>query len=622
MSLIFGIYSQQSGEVGPVLNRMFGAMRHIPHEKYQVLAREKAGFGHLLTYNTPEALFEKQPVYDTEEQVLITSEARLDNRGQVAGGCGVRLYPEVPDGELIRQAWRKWGKGCVHHLQGDWSFAVYDEREQELFLARDPHGYTAVYYYQDGETLVFASSPKAILAVESFRKRVNMRHFLGGLLIWPEKDTNTEIYEDLYNVPPGHTLSFKGGKVELSRYWFPENTPLRKYKDPRDYAEELREIFAEAVRVRLRSYRPVASMLSGGLDSGSVSAIAAHLLKQEEKVLSTFSHVPHFREEVLRESGGRRLADETPHILSVTRHAGNIEPVLLDSARISPVEGIIEAVEKTGTCFHGAGNAFWLMDLPGEVAQRGYGALLSGEMGNATISYPGVSYLLPWYHRAAASSVKGWLKHLAKPLVLQYFPGYFRRRKNGLLDYIRSSFVQAHFREEAEAAIRKEETGFSRYYPDAAAGMLHLLDVGHNPRCRLGQLIGDEFGVEFRDPTGDINVITYCLSVSNDAFFGDSLRGKQVLKNMMQGYLPDDVLYSTRKGLQASDLKYRLIKDAGGVEELLNRVCSDPQAAEVLDTGRLRGAWTAIRQEQPGPVIREQTFVKTLMYGYFLTRLK
>lgn len=622
MSLIFGVSGPSSEEIPFLLNRMYEGLHHVPHEKFQALRREMAGFGHLLTYNTPEALFEKQPAYLEEEKVLITSEARLDNRTYLARQCGVSLGPELTDGELIQYAWKKWGKACVYHLQGDWSFALYDEREQELFLARDPHGYTAIYYYHEGERLMFSSSPKAIFALENFRKRINMRYLLGILLLWQDKDSHAQAYENLCIVPPAYTLSFKGGNPVLSRYWFPENISQRKYRNPQDYAEELREIFMEAVRVRLRSHKPVASMLSGGLDSGSVSVMAAFLLKQEGKELGTFSHVPHFREELLREKQGRKLLDETPNILSTVRHAGNMVPFLLDSAHISPVEGFIAAVEKLETYFHGAGNAFWLIDLPGEVGRRGYGTLLSGEMGNATISYPGVSYLLPWDYPAFRSSIKGFSQHLVKRWVVKYFQGYYNRRSHGLLNYVHNSFVRPRVLEQwnVEADMRKNKLGFTRYYPDVATGMLHILDVGGNPRCHIGQLIGDESGVEFRDPTGDINVIEYCLSVPNEAFFDGSLKGRQVLKTMMQGYLPDDVLYCERKGLQASDLYYRMLSDTTGVEEVLHTVCCHPGAAEILDTVKLQKAWTDMKQGGPAVSLTGQTFLKTLMFGYFMSR--
>lgn len=622
MSLIFGVSGPPSEKIPFLLNRMYEGVCHVPHERFQTLSRERAGFGHLLTYNTPEALFEKQPVYLTEDQVLITCEARLDNRTYIARQCGVSLHPELTDGALIQYAWQKWGKECVHHLQGDWSFALYNEREQELFLARDPHGYTAIYYCLEGERLMFASSPKAIFAMENFRKRINMRYLLGMLLLWHDKDSRAQAYEDLYIVPPAHTLSFKDGNLVLSRYWFPENIPPRKYSNPKDYAEELREIFMEAVRVRLRSHKPVASMLSGGLDSGSVSVMAAFLLKQEGKELNTFSHVPHFREELIQEKQERKLLDETPNIRSTVRHAGNIVPVLMDSAHISPVAGFIAAVEKLETYFHGAGNAFWLIDLPGEAGRRGYGALLSGEMGNATISYPGISYLLPWNYPAFRSSVKGFTKHLVKPWILKYFQDYYNRRRHGLFNYVQSSFVRPDILEQwnVENDMRKNKQGFTRYYPDPAAGMLHILDVGGNPRCHIGQLIGDEAGVEFRDPTGDINVIEYCLSIPNEAFFDGSLKGKQVLKTMMQGYLPDDVLYCERKGLQASDLYYRMLSDSKGVEEVLHTICRHPGVADILDTVRLQKAWTGMKQGGPAISLGSQTFLKTLMFGYFVSR--
>lgn len=151
--------------------------------------------------------------------------------------------------------------------------------------------------------------------------------------------------------------------------------------------------------------------------------------------------------------------------------------------------------------------------------------------------------------------------------------------------------------------------------------MLHILNAGKNPRCQMGHLLGDEFGVEFRDPTGDVNVIEYCLSIPNSAFFNNSMENKQILKNMMRGYLPDDVRYCKKKGLQASDLYYRMVSDSKGVEEVLHRVCNHPGVAEVLDTRRLWKTWPEIQKEGAASPVKSQMFLKTLMFGYFLSRV-
>ncbi len=620
MSLIFGVANERPALVQVALQQMYSGTAGLPHETYNVKTEGMAGFGHMLTYNTPEALFEKQPVYLPEQQLLITSAARLDNRETLARQLGLRLHPRLTDGELIQAAYLKWEKESPKYLHGDWSFAVYNYREQELFLARDQHGYTAIYYYHDGHRLAFSSSTKSILALEGFHKQINMRYFLNSLLIWHQEERNMQAYENLHVVPPAHTLSFKNGKASLSRYWFPEHIQERNYKNPDDYAEELREIFKEAVRVRLRSHKPVASMLSGGLDSGSVSTMAAYLLKQEGKRLTTFSHVPLFKDALTLKPGSRRLLDESPHILATAAHAGNIDPVLLDSAHVSPIDGFIRALNNFDSVFHAAGNAFWLVDLPDQVIKQGFGTLLSGEMGNATISYSGVSYLLPWYHAGLIRNPKRLAKNVAKIRIMKYFPAWFESLRGWRMKYIQNGYVKESVLQDwaVYEKLSKQKHRSLPYYKNAKEGMLQILDPGGNPRCQFGKNKTNTYGLELRDPTGDVNVIEYCLSIPNHAFFDKNLAQRVILKKMMKGLMPDEVLYSPKKGLQASDLLYRIQSCDKQVDELLAELNTSPAVKEIFDLAKLTANWQHFRNSRAIEPIEIQNFVKSLMFSYFI----
>lgn len=616
MSLIFGIIDNKTENIPDSLEKMFNGISHVPYESLKTKTVSEAGFGHLLTYNTPEAVFENQPVYLSEQQLLITSEARLDNRDALARQLEIRLHSRIPDGELIRHAYLKWQKKCVSYLIGDWSFAVYDIQKQELFLARDQQGYTSIYYFYDGKQFAFASSAKSIFSLSRFTKKINIRHFLGGLLLWQPDDKNLQAYENLHIVPPAHTLSFKDGKITTARYWFPENIQERNYKNTDDYAEELREILMEAVRVRLRSYKSVASTLSGGLDSGSVSAMAAHLLKEKGQSLTTFSHVPLFKEELSLEKESNRLLDETGNILAVVNHCGNIRSRLLDSSNVSPTEGFIRAMSIYDTHFHAACNAFWLIDLPGQAAKEGFSTLLTGEMGNATISFGGVRYQLPWYHPSLIFEPEKLIRLIARALMLKYNPSYYEQRDGSLNIYISNSYIHKRILDEWGVLedIREKSKGFSKYYPNAKAGMLDILNIGANPRCQIGHINTNEFGLEYRDPTADINVIEFCLSIPNYAFFDNRGNNKIILKKMMKGYLPHSVLHATKKGLQASDIKYRLLQNKDSVNELLSVFRSSPHVKDLINVEKLVDDWKDFTKISTKAA---NEFLKGLMYSYF-----
>ncbi len=624
MSLIFGIINtnQQSANEQSLAD-LYAGIQHFPHERKAFLVKDNAAFGHALTYNTPEALFEQQPIEEPAAQLLFVAEGRIDNREELAKKLNIRLHSQLPDGELMLRAYQKWGKEAVHQLLGDWSFAAYDVQNQELFMARDHHGYTALFYHFDGQRLVFSSSIKALLALDSVAQKPNVAHILRGLALWGDKGNQT-IFENIFLLPPAHTLSLKNGQIDVKRYWFPENIAPVYYKNHQDYAEELREILTDAVRVRLRSHKPVASMLSGGLDSGSVAFLAARLLAEQNVPLPTLSHVPLFKEELKTHKETHQFFDETPYILATAEAAGNIQAQLLNSAQLSVSHGMERIVEIHDSVIHAACNAYWLIDINQKAKQQGFGALLSGEMGNASISYTGLDYLQPWHHPMFLQNPKRLIKNrLLKPIALKYLSGWVNNRKNaGIENYIKTGYIKPSVVADWQILedIRQNNLGFMPYLTDAKSGMLQILMVGSNPRCMFGANTKHYYGLEKRDPTGDRRVVEYCLGIPNAAFFGQDGTPKQVLRNMMHHRLPNKVLYERKKGLQSADVNYRILADQQAISQLIAQTCPNRTFNEIIDTQKIQNDWKAFLQNPTSDQIDTSGLLKSLMVGQFLEK--
>lgn len=610
MSLLFGTVGPQKEEISDLIQQMFQGMREVPHLEAKIRSNEYGGFGYLETKNTA---IHQQLL--SEHNLLFAAKGKLDNRSKLL--ALLQLSQNHSDADIMFSAWKKWGKASVKQLRGDWAFAV--QTEQELFLARDPHGYTALYYFEAKNHLFFSTSPKGIFTLACFKKRLDLDFFLEGLLILPTDRSNGTGFQELRMVPPAHTLHFSKGKVTLSQYWFPEQTEVRNYRNPQQYADELLEIFREAVRVRLESEGQVASMLSGGLDSGSVAAIAASLLHKQGKTLRTFSHVPAYPSTI---NLGNRLLDESENIRSTATFSGNMAPLLLNSVQVPPTQGIIEAVDKLDMYFHGASNAYWMLDICRTSGRMGYPVLLSGEMGNATISFPGVPALLPWYHTAALKNPKFWLKQNLKSLLINRLHLAPFSRVQIFSNYIKSSYVHSMIKEEAMEKLNERVHLLNANFSSAQEGMLKNLSVGTNLRCAIGQQMGDAFGIELRDPTADLNVIEYCLSIPNEAFFTGAIKGKSVLRNMMKNHLPHEVLNSPKKGLQSSDLVERFRNDQEGVENLIAHLSKHAQVKEIFDLASMYKDWQILRDNPSTPLSIAQQFSKTLMFAYFLSKME
>ncbi|MCA1614211.1 MAG: asparagine synthase (glutamine-hydrolyzing), partial [Acidobacteria bacterium] len=190
------------------------------------------------------------------------------------------------DTEVIVHAYEEYGAACVESLRGMFAFAIWDERERTLFIARDRVGKKPLYYTLTPRgTLVFGSELKSLLEHPEVGRELNLEA-LDAYLTFGYVPDPLSIFRDVHKLPPGHHLTFAGGRVTVSQYWdfaFPEPAGARPEED---YLEELRALLDEAVRVRLVSDVPLGAFLSGGVDSSTVVGLMA---RHTGRPVKTFS---------------------------------------------------------------------------------------------------------------------------------------------------------------------------------------------------------------------------------------------------------------------------------------------------------------------------------------------
>lgn len=233
------------------------------------------GLGHRMLHATPESLQEKLPLASDTGEVVVTADARLDNRAELIPTLGLAHRPAdaVGDGELILHAWERWGEECPAHLLGDFAFALWDARQRVLFCARDPAGVRPLYYHLGPRLFAVASETRALLAIPDVPRRLDELR-IAAYLVPGLDDREATFYEDILRLPAGHGLTVATGRGSPRAYWRLDPTRELRHGSDAEYAEAFRELFTDAVRCRLRSASPVAAALSGGLDSSSVVCVA------------------------------------------------------------------------------------------------------------------------------------------------------------------------------------------------------------------------------------------------------------------------------------------------------------------------------------------------------------
>jgi asparagine synthase (glutamine-hydrolysing) len=215
-------------------------------------------------------------IHDVTNDLVVIADARIDNRGELFEMLHISgAEHTMADACLLLNAWRKWGRESPRYVVGDYSYAIWDRRQQTLFCARDHIGARPFYYSLTTELFVFSSDLKNVLGAPGVSDRLDEDYVVASLADKRFYRRDRTYFTAIRRLAPGHTLTVRATSEQLDQYWFPENAKDIRYANDEDYAEAARDIFVRAIADRLRTHDATGVHLSGGLDSSSVTVLAA-----------------------------------------------------------------------------------------------------------------------------------------------------------------------------------------------------------------------------------------------------------------------------------------------------------------------------------------------------------
>ncbi|SDT95922.1 asparagine synthase (glutamine-hydrolysing) [Pseudomonas pohangensis] len=513
--------------------------------------------GHTLLATTPEALHESLPFLDPASGCCITADVRLDNREELLPALGLNEVSRViGDGELLLRAYLQWGEACLQHLLGDFAFAIWDPRSQRLFAARDQMGMRQlIYSHVPGKLFAFASEPRAVLKAPGVPRRINEGRIADFIEDYLEPiDLTSTFFEEVYRLPPAHCLSVDASGLNIRRYWELQPQPLLKLDSDQAYVDAFLKVFTQAVKSRLRSAGPVGSMLSGGMDSGSVVAVATRLLQAAGSgPLQTFSAVGPDPESCI----------ETRTIFESIKVPG-IQPHLISWAEMQPdAEELLRLLKEVDEPFDAQMNLIRAVYLRAQ--RNGIKVMLDGVAGDVMLSYSDrIIQLLRSGHwlqaiRDARGEARfwgdgsGWLRPLLLYIRRAITPNWARRLRNRLRDP-----SQVTPNPLMNPALAKRVNLAARVEQNRSHGLIERIDFARTRVNALSQshlVVGRErydrtaaaLGIEPRDPFMDLRVVNFCLSLPGSQLESGGWP-KILLRRAMQGLLPDAVRW--RRGKQ------------------------------------------------------------------------
>ena len=523
-----------------------------------VMVLGQVALGHTLLATTPEALVEVLPLTDGPTGCTVTADARLDNRDELLTALDLAKETRtIGDGELILRAYLLWGEECATHLLGDFAFAIWDPRSARLLCARDPIGMRQLIYHHDaGRRFIFATEPNAILALPDVDALLNHDRVGDYLSNMEGADLCSTFFRDITRLPPAHILTVDRDGLKVRRYWELAPEPILNLPTDEAYAAAFLALFTEAVRCRLRSAGSIGAMVSGGIDSNAVAAVAARLLASESRgPLPTFSAIGPDASEC-PETRAILTAIQSPSFAPTTVNYAALEPFHADLTRAmaesaEPFDGdmtllraIYLAARRAGTniVLDGAGSDlllssdFHLAFLLREGRVRHVVREARGERRFWGPEAPA------WRGMLAAA----WQAFVPTAVRAIRFARGRRKADRHFLD--RAAAV-APFLDPIRALDRRRQVQRLDFEHDRVDSLTRVRTLTHRNlvagRERYDR-VASACGVEPRDPFLDLRLIRFCLSLPRDQL----QRGgwpKWILRQAMERTVPADIVWRRGK---------------------------------------------------------------------------
>lgn len=553
---------------------------------------------------------------------------RLDNSSDL---CSLMNIPEsdcsaLSDYEVMRRTYATFGKECSSRMVGDWAFAAWNPAERQLVLTRSHYGSIVLYYHIDQHIIAFASSHQALLALKLVPVELDELWLAQRLISWSACYGERTPYKPIRCLPPANYLVATKNSYYTHRYWFPEDIAELRFSKREEYVESFRSIFDEAVRCRLRSDRPIAATLSGGLDSSSVSATAARFLAVQGQSLTAFTSVPLFD---TRRYVSERFGDELPFAKATADYSGNIDLHPLVCSEVSPIMAIRRVLQLGSFPSHGAGNLYWLMAIQQSSRIAGCNVLLTGAAGNASISWGGDQFSQSWSfllsHVAWRKLARDFCRY-SKQQIISALPiglvAAVQQHRMGQQECYRGSAINIDFARRLQLLEQRLHDPGERPARNARELRYRTLMLGRSVVGTYTAEIGAIHGLELRDPTADSRVIDFVFSVP-DHIFMDPKTGidRWLIREAMKGRLPDQVRLNRSRGRQAGDRVLRLRACSDEVEAAIEELAYGP-AAEYIDVNYMRQVWRMIQVDDTFEAFSKSgtILLRGIMVGLFVNR--
>lgn len=506
-----------------------------------------------------------QPIYNEDRSIVLVCNGEIYNYRElrealVKKGHTFRTQTDV---EVLVHLYEEYETEFITYLNGQFAFAIYDRRKKVLFLARDQFGIIPLFYtLVNGNTFIFASEIKAILAHPLLRKEVDLIG-LDQVLSFPGLVSPRTMFKNIESLKSGHYIYIKDAHIRKTEYWdlsYPIIGELPYDKPESYYIERLRELFARSVAYRLQADIPVGFYLSGGLDSSLIAA----MIREVSPGISRHSFSIFFNEKEISEEKYQRMMVE--HVNSI--HCGQV------FTWIDIVEGLAEAVYHSESPLKETYNAASLL-LSRNAKSQNISVILTGE-GSDELFAGYVGYRFDQVRNAGARKydldtiLEDELREkLWGDSQLFYEKDYFSFREVKAALYSKAAYECLEDANSFETGIVNKEQLRDRHFVHQRSYLDFKLRLSDHLLSDHGDRMTMANSVEGRYPFLDIDLVEFARTIPVDLKI-NQFSEKYIVKKVAAHLVPQQIINREKFGFVAQDSPALLQQNVAWINDLLS----------------------------------------------------
>lgn len=561
---IAGLLNLDGAPVSPaVLRRMTDAVAHRGPDGNGQWIEGNVGLGHRRLAILDLSSAGHQPMASADGRYILNYNGEVYNFRELRAQLEAvgRSFRSQCDSEVVLEALAEWGPGALSRFNGMFALALWDRAKRKLLLARDRYGIKPLYLYQTGKHFAFGSEQKAIMAMPGFAASIDRRALL-EYFTFQNIFTDRTLIEGIEMMPAGQYATFDLGRdrpvLERFQYWDFDFREPDAPADDQEYREELDRLFRQAVSRQLVTDVELGSYLSGGMDSGSIAAVAAQSFSYLKTFTCGFD---------LSSASGIELAfDERAKAEAMSYHFKTEH---------------YEMVLKAGDMERSMERLAWHLEEPrvGQSYPNYYAAKLASKFVKVVLSGTGGDELFggyPWrYYRAVVNDnfedyvdkYYGFWQRLVSNSDLKQM---FAPIAGDVSDVWTRDIFRDVFKHHQDDLGRPEDYINHSLYFEAKTflhGLLVVedkLSMAHGLETRVPFLDNDLVDFAMKVPVRlKLNNLSNVVRINEnepgnkpDAFFRKTSDGKQILRDVMAGFIPEEVTRAEKQGFSAPDASW------------------------------------------------------------------